>query len=260
MGINSTTAQPVQKIYSDLNKATSISVTQNSIYVVEEGKDRLLKLDHFGKLQETVGGRGSGDYQFSKPLDVDVTNGLKIFVTDYNNRRVQVFDRRGQYLSSISNLDSFGVNRRYNPTQISVSKLGEVYFVDEEVRHIYQFDLDYNLMDEIRISSEVRSVDELIVTSDEMFILDKSTDTIHRLAPNGSYRGFYPADGAQAVFVNEAGMWTAYSDRVVFEPETGEPSAIEFAGNIQPVDMHYLNGFLFILTHDALLKIATVER
>ncbi|HBX67068.1 MAG TPA: hypothetical protein DEG32_13255, partial [Balneolaceae bacterium] len=67
---------------------------------------------------------------------VDATNGLKVFVTDYNNRRVQVFDKRGQYLSSIAGKDTFGNTRRYNPTQVSVNGLGEVFFVDESENYI----------------------------------------------------------------------------------------------------------------------------
>lgn len=260
IGTNSTIAQTLQKIHSDLDNATSISVTRNSIYVVEQGQNRLLKLDHNGKQIEAIGGKGSGDYQFSKPVDVDATNGLKIFITDFNNRRVQVFDRRGQYLSSISGRDSFGVNRRYNPTQISVSNMGEVYFVDENARYVRHFDLDYNLLDEFRIPSEIESVDEIVVSSSEIFILDRSSQTIHRLALNGSYRGFYPAEDVYAMFINEGEIWTAYSDRAVFDPETGESYAIEFDSEIQPIDMHYQNEILFILTPDALLKIAVPER
>lgn len=260
IGTNPTIAQPFQEIYSDLDNATSISVTRNSIYVVEQGQNRLLKLDHSGKQIEAIGGTGSGDYQFSKPVDVDATNGLKIFITDFNNRRVQVFDRRGQYLSSISARDSFGVNRRYNPTQISVSNMGEVYFVDENARYVHHFDLDYNLLDEFRIPAEIESVDEIVVSSSEIFVLDRSSQTIHRLALNGSYRGFYLAESVQAMFANERGIWTAYSDRAVFEPETGESYMIEFDAEIQPVDMHYQNEFVFILTPDALLKIAVPKR
>lgn len=260
IGSYSITAQPLQKIYSDLDHATSISVTQNFIYVVEQGENKLLKLDHTGKQIEAIGGKGSGDYQFSKPVDVDATNGLKIFITDFNNRRVQVFDRRGQYLSSISGRNYFGVNQRYNPTQIAVSSVGEVYFVDENEGHIYHFDLDYNLLDEFRIPIEIESVDEIAINSTEILILDRASQTIHRLALNGSYRGFYPAEGVLAMSTNENGIWKAYAKKAVFEPEAGKPFTLEFGVEVQSLDMHYQNKSLFILTHDALLKMAVPER
>lgn len=253
-------AQAFQPIYSGLDNATSLYVTQNEIYIVEQGKNRLLKLSHTGKLIETIGGKGSGNYQFSKPVDVDATNGLKIFVTDYNNRRVQVFDKRGQYLSSISASDAFGNNRPYSPTQIAVNGLGEVFFVDEAEHYIRRFDLDSNLLDEFRIPSEVKSVDEMNVTSREILILDRKSATIHRLALNGSYQGFYGAEGVNALFANEQGLWKSYSNRVEFENRTRQVKTIPFTSEVNAVDVQVFEGVAFILTAEELFKISVLEK
>ena len=252
--------QALQPIYSGLDNATSLYVTQNSIYVVEQGKNRLLKLDHSGKLIETMGGKGSGNYQFSKPMDVDATNGLKVFVTDYNNRRVQVFDKRGQYLSSISASDAFGDNRPYNPTQIAVNGLGEVFFVDEAENYILRFDLDSNLLDEFRIPSEVKSVDEMNVTSREILILDRKSATIHRLALNGSYQGFYGADGVNALSANEQGMWKSFTSRLEFENRSRKRNTVEFTSQVNAIDIQVFEGVAFILSAEELLKISAPEQ
>ena len=252
---NYTFAQPLQKIYSDLDNATSISVTQNAIYIVEQGRDRLLKLDHTGKLLDTIGGRGNGDYEFSKPVDVDATNGLKIFVTDQNNRRIQVFDRRGQFLSSISERASFVNSRKYRPDQISVSRFGEIYFWDKEARLIRRYDLDYNFEDEFRISSDIRTVDDLQVTSTEVLILERVSDTVHRLSPNGGYSGFYPVKDTKAFYVNEEGLWQAFEDRVILEAENAEIQEFDFGIILQPTDMHVQSGLIYILTGSDLYKI-----
>jgi hypothetical protein len=257
---NFTTAQPFQKIYSDLDNATSISVTQNSIYIVEQGKNRLLKLDHNGKLLDTIGGRGSGDYQFSKPVDVDATNGLKIFVSDQNNRRIQVFDRRGQFLSNITERSTFSATRRYHPDQISVSDLGEVYFWDKESRLIRRFDMDYNFDVEFRINSGIRSVDDMQVTSTEILLLDTSTQTIHRLFPNGGYSGFYPAEGIKAFYVDDQGLWKVFSGKAMLEQENGEILEIEFEQEVEPIDMHVQFGSIYILTKRDLYKIDSRSR
>ncbi|MGN8226037.1 hypothetical protein [Gracilimonas sp. BCB1] len=252
-------AQSLIPIHSGLEKATSLYVTQNEIYIVEQGKDRVLKLDHSGKVLDTIGGKGSGNYQFSKPVDVDATNGLKVFVSDFNNRRIQVFDRRGQYLSSISASDAFGNNRPYNPTQIAVNGLGEVFFVDEAGNYIRRFDLDSNLLDEFRISSEINSVDEMNVTSREILILDKSSKTIHRLSLNGNYDGFYPAEDVKALFASESGIWKAYSDRLEFENRSKQKRLIPFTSEFEAVDMHVLEGVVFILSADELYKLSISE-
>ncbi|WP_103665195.1 NHL repeat-containing protein [Gracilimonas amylolytica] len=247
-------------IYSDLDNATSLSVTQNAIYIVEQGKDRLLKLDHTGKVLDTIGGRGSGDYEFSKPVDVDATNGLKIFITDQNNRRIQVFDRRGQFLSSISEHATFVNSRRYQPDQISVSRLGEIYFWDKESRLIRRYDLDYNFEDEFRISSDIRTVDDLQVTSTELLILERASETVHRLSPNGGNSGFYPIKDIKAFYVNEEGLWQAFEDRVILEAENADIQEFEFGKIVRPIDMHVQSGSIYILTRSDLYKIENGSR
>ena len=256
---NICTAQPLQKTYEGLEKANSLYVTQNSIYIVEQGNNRLLKLDHEGELLEAIGGKGSGNYQFSKPVDVDATNGLKVFVTDFNNRRVQVFDRRGQYLSSISASDAFGNNRPYNPSQVAVNGLGEVFFVDEGENYIRRFDLDSNLLDEFRIPSQIKAVNELNVTSREILILDKETATIHRLALNGSYQGFYAAEGVRALFANERGWWYSTAKELVFESRNKERQTFSLYTELKPVDIHISDQTAFILTANELFKMMISE-
>lgn len=252
---NTSIAQPAQSLYSGLENATSHYVTQNSIYIVEQGKNRLLKLDHSGKLVESIGGLGSGNYQFSKPVDVDATNGLKIFVTDHNNRRIQVFDRRGQYLSSIEAREGFGNVRHFNPTQIAVSDMGEVYFVDENMRQIRHFDLDYNLLDTFRIPIEVESTDEIEVIETEILILDKVSGTIHRLALNGSYRGFYPAEDVLSIFANTDAIWKAYSNKITAQDRSGEQNKVELETPIKSIDLFIHDRSLFVLTSNELFKL-----
>ena len=250
-----TTAQSLESLYTGLENATSISVAANSIYVVEQGKDRVLKLDLSGNVLDTFGGRGSGEYQLSKPVDVDATNGLKIFVTDQNNRRIQVFDRRGQFLSSISERASFENSRNYEPDQLSVTDSGEIYFWDAGSRLIRRFDVDYNFEDEFRISTEIRSFDDMWVSLTEILILDLKSQTIHRLFPNGGFAGFYPAEGVKAFHVNDEGFWRAFENRVELEQDDKTTLSITYNEVLQPVDMHVLSGKIFILTSEELYKL-----
>lgn len=249
-------AQPVIALYGNLENATSFSVTQNSIYIVEQGKNRLVRIDHTGKLIATIGGKGSGDYQFSKPVDVDATNGLKIFVTDYNNRRVQVFDRRGQYLSSIAGRSSFNGDRVLEPTQISVNRLGEVFFVDEYSNHILHYSMDYNLLDEFRIPSEIKMVDDMKVGNEGILILEKETGIIHELELNGSYKGFYHAEGTGGFYAEGDTVWKAGEKGLMMNQGSQENQIVEFNRQIQGIGLHVGEDVAFILGSNSLYKIA----
>lgn len=72
----------------------------DSIYVVDQGRTRIVKFNPDGQALATWGGSGSGDGQFSDHTSVAVdptTN--KVYVADPINRRIQVFDSTGRFLS-----------------------------------------------------------------------------------------------------------------------------------------------------------------
>jgi len=71
-----------------------------SIYVVDQGRTRIVKFDQNFKLLTTWGTKGNGDGQFDDPTSVavdPVTN--KVYVADPRNQRIQVFDLNGKFLT-----------------------------------------------------------------------------------------------------------------------------------------------------------------
>jgi DNA-binding beta-propeller fold protein YncE len=74
---------------------------QGEVYIVEghgRGEGRVLRVDKTGKLVTTWGGNGTGPGQFDQPHSILVRNG-QVLVADRNNRRVQIFDPNGKYIS-----------------------------------------------------------------------------------------------------------------------------------------------------------------
>ncbi len=72
----------------------------NRIYVVDQGGARIVKLSVDGEVLLTWGSKGSGDGQFNDHTSVTVdpaTN--KVYVADPRNKRIQVFDAQGKFLS-----------------------------------------------------------------------------------------------------------------------------------------------------------------
>jgi DNA-binding beta-propeller fold protein YncE len=72
----------------------------DSIYVVDSGRNRIVKLSPDGQLIASCGSEGSGDGQFIglSSVAVDpITN--KVYVADPINKRIQVFDSTGRFLT-----------------------------------------------------------------------------------------------------------------------------------------------------------------
>ena len=74
----------------------------DSVYVVDQGRTRIVKFSPDGQVLTTWGSKGNGDGQFDDPTSVAVdptTN--KVYVADPRNKRIQVFDSDGKFLNEM---------------------------------------------------------------------------------------------------------------------------------------------------------------
>lgn len=179
-----------QVLLSGLQQAVSIDATQTHLFIVEQGKHRILKLDFDGNVVDSLGGLGSGDYQFDSPVDIESSNGLRIYVSDKGNNRIQVYDRRFQFLSSIKAREG---ERDFEPEELVSTLFGEVLFYEARSRSIKVFDENGQERSRFILPGEVEQVNEIKLTDRRMYILDEKQQVIHELEPNGRYRNFYPA-------------------------------------------------------------------
>ncbi len=75
--------------------------SDNSIYVVDESRAEVVKFASDGNVLAAWGKRGSGNGEFSTPTSVAVdTKNNRVYVTDPVNRRIQIFDTNGQFVTS----------------------------------------------------------------------------------------------------------------------------------------------------------------
>jgi hypothetical protein len=200
----SAVAQKVDTLYTDLKNPTSFIVVNDAIYILESGNHRVLKLDLNGRLIEKYGNRGGGNYQFDNPVSIASSTGLKIFVSDLGNNRIQVFDKRWQYLSSITGNEKFQTSDRIEPSYLGVNKLSEIIFYDAKSKSLGKYDEDGAYLDRIPLPSDIKSVDGIQLSGDKIFMLDKRSGLIHRLSGNGFYESFYPAEKTDSFFyINE---------------------------------------------------------
>lgn len=82
---------------------------------------------------------GDGDNRLSKPLDVDVDEDGKIFVTDYGNHEVKIFNQKGKFLSKFNKAGPEGVLE--SPVGVAVSD-DKIYVSDIAKNQLYEFDAD----------------------------------------------------------------------------------------------------------------------
>lgn len=196
--------------------------TDNSLFIVEQGRNRILKIDERGVRTDSLGRRGLGDYRFDAPSSIDATNGLQIFVADRNNARVQIFERRLSYLSTITPpSDRQGINPVFfRPEAIAVNNFGDIFVYDAESEQLLKYDRNGRFQLSVSLSVFDLELPIRSITSfeDRLFLLEKGRGLFHEITAQGGYRGFAAASsGLRAFYIHGEQIWGATdSDLIVF--------------------------------------------
>jgi hypothetical protein len=112
-----------------------------NLYVLDSDRNTLLLYDKSGVVQQAVGGSGWLDGQFDRPSAVWARNGIDVFVADYGNHRIERFDRSLSFVSSLSTRESSNPDERFGyPTDIALSRMGELFICDSENGRIVKVD------------------------------------------------------------------------------------------------------------------------
>lgn len=244
----------VDTLYTGLKKATSFTVGNDAIYIVEAGAHRVLKLGFDGKLIEKYGNRGSGNYQFDNPVDIATTNGLKLFVSDKGNNRIQVFDKRWQYLSSIKAKEQFQTASEITPTFLGVNKFGEVIFYNDGSGSLGKYNEDGAMLDQIPIPGDVKDVSGLQIIDGSIFVLDKKSELVHKISENGFYESFYKAEKGTAFYYLNENLFLSVND-VLYQHGRERVEKIKLDDGIKIKDLLVVEDEIYILTEKSLLKL-----
>ncbi len=112
-----------------------------NIYIADTGNNRILKCTQRGELLREVGGFGFDKEQFDRPVDVWAGNGLDVFVVDYNNQRLERYDKDLNYIASYyaDELQDESLQFGY-PTAVGFSPNGEIFLADHEFNRVLRID------------------------------------------------------------------------------------------------------------------------
>lgn len=255
-GLAQSSTITLQPIATSLDGATSLSVTPTGlIYLTEKNRHRFLVMTASGERTDSLGALGSGDYRFNQPVSIDATNGLKIYVADQNNGRVQLYDRRFQYLSSITG-DKIKQGSRFRPSQLQVSSSGDLFTYDADRHIIHVFDPLGNYNREIDLRSwQIGSDIHMKMSGSVLMIFDSDRGIIHKFTADGGYLNFIGGfSGAIKFHGTQSDIWAVFNNRVVRFNMLGEPLQTYGLGQkLMPVDLYIHQDRLLILLNDQLL-------
>ncbi|MGC1323956.1 MAG: SBBP repeat-containing protein [Candidatus Udaeobacter sp.] len=112
-----------------------------SIYVVDQGHNRIARLSPGGKVLAIWGSKGSDDGKFDDPTSVAVdpaTN--KVYVADPINRRIQIFDSNGKFLTKWT-VPEWGQPQGFEDLAVD-PKTGRLYASSANMDSVLMFDLN----------------------------------------------------------------------------------------------------------------------
>jgi hypothetical protein len=91
-------------LFSEINK---LIIENDRIYILDMyGTQSLLVFDITGKFLHKIGGTGGGPGEYTRYINFDVYDNI-VYVNDFSNRRMLIFDKEGKYIKSVKSSFSF---------------------------------------------------------------------------------------------------------------------------------------------------------
>jgi len=145
----------------------------DSIYVVDQGGTRIVKLSLNGQVLTTWGSGGNGDGQFKDHTSVAVdprTN--KVYVADPINKRIQVFDSAGRFLTKWP-VHEWGQPLGFEDLAIDPER-DRLYTSSAHTNTIFVFDLQGNRIGTLTPTppDKLESPSGLALAKDKLLILN----------------------------------------------------------------------------------------
>ncbi|MHB2148938.1 NHL repeat-containing protein [Calditrichota bacterium LG25] len=121
---------------------SAVAVSQEGIlFVVDAGNNRLQLFDLQGRFLKTVGGFGFEADQFDRPLDIWLKSLINIYVADYNNQRVQRYDRRMNYIAQFASQPNWPEEFRFGQVlSCAVNSQNDLFVLDYADAKVVKFD------------------------------------------------------------------------------------------------------------------------
>ncbi len=212
------------------NGARGIAVgPDGSIYVADQGNNRIEKFDSAGKFLTKWGSKGTGDGQFDSPSGVAVGKDGNVWVSDLWNHRVQEFDANGKFkLKFGTYANAQGQSQPgsfFGPRYLAIGGNGNVYVTDTGNKRIQEFKPDgsFVAMWGTAGNGPGQFEEPMGVTFDaqgNLYVADTWNRRIQKLSADGQFQSLIPV-----------ASWPSA------QTTTGEPNvAVTVAGQVIATD------------------------
>src|SRR5438552_5297774 len=150
--------------------------SDDSIYVVDSGHNRIVKFSPDGQVLASWGSEGSGDGQFKgfSSVAVDPINN-KVYVADSLNSRIQVFDSDGKFLTKWL-VPEWGRPNGFEDLAIDPQR-GRLYASSAHINTIFVFDFQGNRIGNLipRPPDNLDGPSALALAKDKLFVLNTTS-------------------------------------------------------------------------------------
>ena len=169
---------------------------QGNIYAVDRGGNALVKYSATGDSLGSVRGFGAGNLSFDEPVAVAARRGTDVYVADYNNHRIQRFNRTLDYITTISTRNDPDERYRFGyPRDLALTRQGDLLVIDGENRRIIRINPQGKVAGSFGGSEAGggRLVDPVQIDVDErdnIYVLDRTRLIVYD--PLGSYIHDFP--------------------------------------------------------------------
>ena len=258
----------VDRTFGTFENAVSLSLdAAGNLLVLDAGRNSLVKYSAKGELLKSIGGRGWGDLEFDSPTDLCANFALDIYVADYNNRRIQRFDRTMNLIQSITKEISMpSMNGAFYPRACALSSQGELFVAESDGRRILKFAPNEQLEREfgsfnagagalqeprdIAVTPEGRV---LVLDGHRVVEFDTFANYITSISLDSAYSPASISVAGNAILVIDGQRVVLYSSEGMRQGEVTARSLVGFEANGEFRDAAGAGSTLYILTSHTLV-------
>lgn len=149
-----------------------LKLHNNKLLVCENAGDRLALLSEKGKFEKYIGSKGRKNGEMVGPLYLAQDYLERIYVTDYGNRRVDVFDKDGEPVFHFGEAQASFKGLK-GPTGIAIIQ-ESVFVADNQTGAVYEFDRAGNFLRELCEEKTFKKPEGIKYWNDSLVICDSN--------------------------------------------------------------------------------------